>query len=77
LDEEHPMTLELHEDEAVGKVTARLTSAYRDRYPPTAVESIVVTAHRHFSRAPIRDFIPVLVERRARETLDHRRPSAA
>lgn len=67
------MTANLHEDEAVGRVVDRLKDAYRDRYGPGAVETTVATARDHFRDAPIRGFIPVLVERRARETLDHHR----
>jgi hypothetical protein len=66
------VALDLHEDEAVGKVADRLKSAYRNQYSPDAVDATVATARDHFRGAPIRDFIPVLVERRARETLNHR-----
>lgn len=65
------MALDLHEDEAVGKVADRLKNAYRDQYSSEEVEATVATARDHFRGAPIRDFIPVLVERLARETLSH------
>jgi hypothetical protein len=65
------MSLDLREDEAVHKVTERLKSAYRQRYEPEAVEATVNAAREHFDGSPIRDFIPVLVERRARAALNH------
>lgn len=66
------MALDLHEDEAVGKVADRLKNVYRDQYGSDTVDATVATAREYFRGAPIRDFIPVLVERRARETLNHR-----
>ncbi|MEU3465005.1 hypothetical protein ABZ721_34270 [Streptomyces sp. NPDC006733] len=69
------MALDLHEDEAVGKVADRLKDAYHDQYSPASVDATVATARDHFRGAPIRDFIPVLVERRARATLN--RPGRA
>ena len=67
------MALDLHEDEAVGKVADRLKNAFRDQYSSAAVDATVATAREHFRGAPIRDFIPVLIERRARATLNHHR----
>ncbi|MHA6763278.1 three-helix bundle dimerization domain-containing protein [Streptacidiphilus sp. PAMC 29251] len=66
------MSLDLYEDEAVHKVAERLKANYRGRYRPDTVESTVAAAREHFHGSPIRDFIPVLVERRARAELDHR-----
>ena len=66
------MSLDLHEDEAVHKVTERLKTTYRRQYQPDTVEATVTAAREHFHGSPIRDFIPVLVERRARAALDHR-----
>ncbi|MEY9842147.1 three-helix bundle dimerization domain-containing protein [Streptacidiphilus sp. EB103A] len=65
------MSLDLREDEAVRKVSERLKATYRHQYQPDRVEATVTAAREHFLSSPIRDFIPVLVERRARAALDN------
>lgn len=56
------------EDKAIADVTSRL----RDRFPqiePTTVDHVVSDFHHEYDGRPIRDFVPVLVEREAREHL--------
>ncbi|MFF4728820.1 three-helix bundle dimerization domain-containing protein [Streptomyces mirabilis] len=48
----------------------RLTSAYDETCTPEQVEAAVATAHAAFSDRPVRDFVPVLVERKARALLN-------
>ncbi|MEY9964745.1 hypothetical protein ABIA33_002787 [Streptacidiphilus sp. MAP12-16] len=64
------MSLDLHEDEAVRHIADRLKAAYQDRHAPERVEAAVAAALDHFQDTRIRDFVPVLVERRARAALD-------
>ncbi|WP_355878958.1 three-helix bundle dimerization domain-containing protein [Streptomyces sp. NPDC004539] len=40
------------------------------RHPVEEIEAAVATAHASFSDRRIRDFVPVLVERKARAALD-------
>lgn len=57
------------ETAAVREVTERLKSAYAGRRTAQEVEAAVREAHNHLRGRPVRDFIPVLVERRARRIL--------
>lgn len=62
-----------HEAREVGEVIQRL----RDRFPSISEERIrgvVQEEHRRFEGRPIRDFVPVFVERAAIERLG--RPAA-
>ncbi|MFC8232979.1 three-helix bundle dimerization domain-containing protein [Streptomyces sp. NPDC057284] len=62
------MRPEQHEADAIAHVTDRLKSAYAHR-PPGEIEAAVAVAHAHLDNRPIRDFIPILVEREARKAL--------
>ncbi len=59
-----------HEDEirAVAKVTERLSASFPD-VPADLVTQAVSASHNRFESSPIRDFVPVLVERMARSSL--------
>lgn len=69
------------QDEPRRQATARRTAAHRnDRRPDTlkvrhaqtpadTVTQVVDDAYRRFDGQPIRDFVPLLVERRAQERL--------
>ncbi len=64
------------EDQALTELSARL----RERFPtalPETIDTVVRGSHREFDGDPIRDFIPVLVEREAvarlRQIPDQRR----
>lgn len=52
----------------VEDVERRLTASYAD-VPPERINSIVQDAHAQFDHSPIRDFVPLFVERRARAEL--------
>ena len=51
------------------EVTGRLTAGYPD-VPLAMIGEVVHDLHMRFGAAPIRDFIPLLVERMARTALD-------
>jgi hypothetical protein len=51
-----------------GQLCERLTTRYAD-LPPDQVAGAVHSAHARFEQCPIREFVPLLVERRARAEL--------
>lgn len=59
---------EIDEQVMVEEVERRLTASYAD-VPPERINSIVQNAHARFEHSPIRDFVPLFVERRARAEL--------
>ncbi|MDT5081951.1 MAG: hypothetical protein QOJ80_6588 [Mycobacterium sp.] len=52
----------------MAQVEERLTSKYAD-LPPDRVLMVIQQAHARFEQSKIRDFVPLLVERRARAEL--------
>lgn len=57
-----------HEAREIGEVVERL----RDRFPDISedrIRAVVTDAHQEFDGRPIRDFVPVFVERSARTIL--------
>jgi len=52
----------------IDQVVARLMTRYAD-LPPEEVAGAVQSAHARFDQCPIREFVPLLVERRARAEL--------
>lgn len=62
-----------HEDEAraVTEVAERLTASF-PAVPADVVQDTVRTSYERFTESPIRDFVPVLVERMAKSHLAHR-----
>jgi hypothetical protein len=61
--------IESNEQKIIGQLVARLT----DRYPTIAestVTSVVHDVHARYDDRPLRDFIPLFVERHARTELD-------
>ncbi|MCW2730767.1 MAG: Uncharacterized protein JWR13_1583 [Mycobacterium sp.] len=52
----------------MAQVEERLTSKYAD-LPPDRVSMAIQQAHARFEQSKIRDFVPLLVERRARAEL--------
>ena len=52
----------------VTEVQHRLIGMYTDKKPEEVAEA-VEAAYRHFDGIDVRDFVPLLVERRANETL--------
>ncbi|WP_362336831.1 three-helix bundle dimerization domain-containing protein [Streptomyces sp. NPDC048277] len=47
----------------------RLKDAFSATHGPAEVEAAVTKAHASFSDRPVREFVPVLVERKARRIL--------
>ncbi|MEV6940837.1 hypothetical protein AB0N07_02235 [Streptomyces sp. NPDC051172] len=68
------MAIDPREHEAVRAVTERLKNSYGAKRSPGEVEAAVAKAHAAFSDRPVRDFVPVLVERKARRLLDESSP---
>ena len=61
--------IELSEQTVIDQLVVRLTS----RYPAlseSTVASLVRDVHARFDGRPLRDFVPLLVERNARAELD-------
>jgi len=65
-------TTQSYENQAVGRIRERLQARYSD-WAPADVTGIVDRATRRFASARIRDYVPLLVERIARDELNHRR----
>jgi hypothetical protein len=66
------MTLTVHavpdEQARVADVRARLQSRFPE-LSPDLVSEVVDRAHREFDGATVRDFVPILVEKHARDLL--------
>ncbi len=56
------------ETRAVTEVAQRLTESFPD-VAPDVIQDTVHTSHQRFDGRPIRDFVPVLVERAAKTSL--------
>ena len=56
------------ETRAVTEVSHRLVASFPD-VPPDVITNTVHASHDQFAGSPIRDFVPVLVERIAKSTL--------
>ncbi|MCI4675994.1 three-helix bundle dimerization domain-containing protein [Candidatus Mycolicibacterium alkanivorans] len=52
----------------IDQVLERLSSTFSD-IPPQDVTEVVRTAHARFDSSTVREFVPLLVERRARAEL--------
>jgi hypothetical protein len=63
------MDTTVRERQAMREVTNRLTKTFGVEYSPEQVTRTISTIHQRFDDKPIRDFVPVLVERMAREAL--------
>jgi hypothetical protein len=62
-----------HESRELAEVVERLLQRFPDR-PEEQVRSAVSKAHAQFVGNPIRDFVPVFVERSARDELSRSAP---
>ncbi|NTY61880.1 three-helix bundle dimerization domain-containing protein [Mycolicibacterium sphagni] len=60
---------EISEDVMIAEVERRLASRYA-QFPPDEISTIVQSAREKFAQSPIRDFVPLFVERNARARLD-------
>ena len=67
---------EISEELMMADVERRLTSKY-GHLPPDQISAAVQDARARFALSPIRDFVPLLVERHARAELTKPRPPAA
>ena len=68
--------IELSEQTVIDQVVARLTSRYPG-IPQATVESVVHDVHTRFDGRPLRDYIPLLVERSAKSELDQLHAAAS
>lgn len=59
---------DLSEQVALERLEERLSTAYAD-LPRDRISSTIQTAHARFEQSRIRDFVPLLVERRAQSEL--------
>ena len=61
--------IELSEQTVIDEVVARLTSRY-PAIPKETVESIVHDVYARFDGRPLRDYVPLFVERNAKSELE-------
>jgi hypothetical protein len=66
-----PMLSPEDETRAVTEVSQRLVESFPD-VAPDVIQHTVHTSHEQFAGSPIRDFVPVLVERSAKSSLSAR-----
>ena len=59
----------VNELQAIDHITDQLRQTYRGRYTAEAVDRTIHDIHQRFDGQPIRDFVPLLVERIARKEL--------
>lgn len=64
-----------NEDEAVAEIINRLTTRFPDA-PRADVEAVVDSEHHAYDGRPVRAYVPVLVERGAKQKLHARGPDA-
>jgi hypothetical protein len=65
----------IRERHALEQVTDRLSRSFADHFSPGQVNQAVSSIHHRFDGRPIREFVPVLVERIARDELRHSTPA--
>ncbi|MFF3846449.1 three-helix bundle dimerization domain-containing protein [Streptomyces sp. NPDC002328] len=59
------------EEDAIRGVVERLKNAFSTTHSPPEVEAAVARAHASFTDRPVREFVPMLVERKARSILNN------
>ncbi|MCF3142713.1 hypothetical protein IQ293_05575 [Streptomyces platensis] len=62
--------MDAREKVAIRAVVERLADAYGATRAPEEIEAAITEAHASFTDRPIRDFVPVLVQRKARAALE-------
>ncbi|MGW0833586.1 three-helix bundle dimerization domain-containing protein [Streptomyces prunicolor] len=73
--EQHPfqaggtVTDKAREEDAIHGIVERLTNTFSATHSPAEVEDAAAKAHASFTDRPVREFVPVLVERKARSIL--------
>ncbi|GAA2160533.1 three-helix bundle dimerization domain-containing protein [Actinomadura napierensis] len=63
------MDTEVYERTAMERVTTRLLKTYGDRCSQQEITRTVEDVHHDFDGRSVREFVPILVERHAREHL--------
>jgi hypothetical protein len=63
---------EISEHRLIAEVEPRLISKYAE-LSPDRISTAIQSAHARFDQSPIRDFVPLLVERLARAELTNAR----
>ncbi|MGW7361910.1 three-helix bundle dimerization domain-containing protein [Streptomyces sp. NPDC054841] len=58
------------EEDAIRGVVERLKNAFSTTHSSDEVEAAVTEAHASFNGRPVREYVPILVERKARITLN-------
>ena len=71
-DQQHVREQQLREQQAMDAVTERLVNAFADTLPDDEITRTVGATYGRFDRSPIRDFVPIFVERYARQELQGR-----
>ena len=64
-----------NEDEAVAEIISRLATRFPDA-PRADVEAVVDSEHHAYDGRPVRTYVPVLVERGAKQKLNARSTEA-
>ncbi|MER5666174.1 three-helix bundle dimerization domain-containing protein [Streptomyces mirabilis] len=59
------------EEDAIRGVMERLKNAFSAAHGPAEVEAAVAKTHASFTDRPVREFVPMLVERKARSILNN------
>src|SRR4051794_229834 len=59
----------VREDQAMLQVARRLVGTFASTHSREHVEEKVTTVRHHFDGRPVRDFVPILVERMVRQEL--------
>jgi hypothetical protein len=62
------MVVSAEEDRMIGQVVDRLVAQF-PQVPHLTVQETVGSVHHRFDEAPIRDFVPLFVERHTKEKL--------
>lgn len=62
------MVVSAEEDRLIGQVVDRLLAGF-PQVPQDTVHEMVGSSHHRFDDAPIRDFVPLFVERHTKEKL--------
>ena len=62
-----------HEAREIDEVVERLSEKFPQEQPDR-IRAVVDAAHQQFAGNPIRDFVPVFVERAAKDVLDRPAP---
>ncbi|MFF0269252.1 three-helix bundle dimerization domain-containing protein [Kribbella sp. NPDC004536] len=59
----------VREEKAIENLTSRLTDAFADIHTPEDIETAIRTARESFAGDPVRDYVPILIERIVRAEL--------